>query len=926
MSAHRFLALIAALGCATSSAQTPPAAPQSSQPVAAAPAPTGAAPKKLVTVEGITEYALPNGLRVLLFPDDSKPTVTVNVTYFVGSRHEGYGETGMAHLLEHMLFKGTTKHENPWKELKDHGANFNGSTWVDRTNYFETVPAEGGNLEWAIEMEADRMIHSRVAKEDLAKEFSVVRNEFEKDENDPHGILEQRMYASAYEWHNYGKSTIGSRADIERVPIENLRAFYTKYYQPDNAMLVVAGKFDAQKTLDLITKTFGAIPRPGRQLSPTYTIEPPQDGEHDVVLRRTGDIQLVGLMYHGVAGADEDHVAEEAIVHILTAQPSGRLYKALVEKGLATAVGGNAYEWADPGMMQFDATVRLEKSAEAVKKAMIEVVENLGKGKIGDDEVERFKTKALKDIELGMADSGRIGVELSEWAAMGDWRLMFIHRDRVKALTADRVKRVAATFFKQANRTVGLFQPTKQPERAPQPPTIEVAKLVEGYKGGAAMSQGEKFEATIANIEKRTARSTLPSGAKLALLSKKTRGNAVTVSISVHFGREADVKGKTTAAGIIPQMLMRGTKKHTYQQLKDEFDKLKAQVSFGAGGMSVNAANASTIRITTVRDNLPAVLALVAECLQQPTFPKDQFEIVRKEEIAQFEEQLQEPQTLAFQTVFRRLNPFPKGDVRYVPTLAEEIEMLRATKLEDVVALHKNLWGASNAEISVVGDFDDEKVKATLAQELGKWKSPKPFERIATPYKETSPGDEVIKTPDKQMAIIGAANRIAVRDDDPDYPALLLINHLLGGGAQSRLSDRLRQKEGLSYAAFSFIAADPFDKNGLFVAGAICAPQNTDKAMTAMMEELDKLVKSGVPDKELSEAKHSYKLFFENQLANNNYVANMLAGELYTKRTGEYYQKLNDRIQALTTSDLERAIHKYFHPDKLFKVKAGDLK
>jgi zinc protease len=370
-------------------------------------------------------------------------------------------------------------------------------------------------------------------------------------------------------------------------------------------------------------------------------------------------------------------------------------------------------------------------------------------------------------------------------------------------------------------------------------------------------------------------------------------------------------------------MLMRGTKKHTYQQLKDEFDKLKAQISFGSQGQ---AANASAVHITTVRDNLPQVLALVAECLQQPTFPKDQFEIVRKEEIAQLEEQLQEPQTLAFTTVFRRLNPFPKGDVRYVPTIAEEIEMLRATKLEDVVKLHKNLWGASNSEISVVGDFDEGQVKEVLAKELGHWKSPKPFERIATPFKETAPGDEVIKTPDKQMAIIGAANRIAVRDDDPDYPALLLINHLLGGGGQSRLSDRLRQKDGLSYGTFSFVQADAFDKNGVFVAGAICAPQNADKAMTAMMEELEKLVKGGVPDKELGEAKHSYKLFFENQLANNNYVANMLAGELYTKRTGEYYQKLNDRIQALTTSDLEKVIHKYFHSDKLFKVKAGDLK
>jgi zinc protease len=926
-------ALVGAVGCATAAARpqaggAPPGSAAAGTAATLATAAPASGARALTTVEGITEYQLPNGLRVLLFPDSSKPTVTVNVTYFVGSRHEGYGESGMAHLLEHMLFKGTTKHQNPWKELKDHGALFNGSTWVDRTNYYETVPSEGGNLEWALELEADRMINSRISAEDLSHEFSVVRNEFEMGENDPRGILEQRMYAAAYEWHNYGKSTIGSRSDIERVPVDNLRAFYQRFYQPDNAILVVAGKFDPQKTLGEIGKTLGAIPRPSRKLNATYTVEPAQDGEHQVMLRRTGDVAVVGLMYHGVASADEDHVAEEALVHLLTAQPSGRLYKALVEKGLAASVEGAAYDWAEPGMFQLSAAVRLDKAdrVEQVRQRMIELVERLGRGKIGDDEVERFKTKALKDFELGMANSGHIGVELSEWAAAGDWRLLFVHRDRVKKLTAEQVRRFAAAHFKQSNRTVGVFQPTKAPDRSPLPPPVDVASLVKDYKGEKAMAEGENFDATIENIEHRTTRSQLPSGAKIALLPKKTRGAAVTVGITVHFGREADVRGKTVAASLLPQLLLRGTQKHTYQQLKDELDKLKAQVSFGAGGIGGESANASSIHITTIRDNLPAVLGLVAECLKQPVFPKDQFEIVRKEEIAQLEEQLQEPQALAFTTVFRRLTPFPKDDVRYLPTIAEQIERLRAARLADVTALHHNLWGASNTEISVVGDFDGSQIKNVLARELGDWKSPRPYERIAVPFKDTPGGDETIKTPDKQMAVVGAAHRIAVRDDDPDYPALLLINHLLGGGGQSRLSDRLRQKEGLSYAAFSFVHADPFDRNGVFFAGAICAPQNADKAMAAMLDELDKLLKSGVPEKELAEAKHSYKLLFANQLASNSFVADMLSGELHTKRTGEYYQKLNDRIQALSAAELERVLHEYFHPAKLFKIKAGDLK
>src|SRR5690554_4244363 len=205
--------------------------------------------KKIATVEGITEYQMDNGLKVLLFPDNSSQTITVNITYLVGSRHEGYGEKGMAHLLEHMVFKGTPNHPDIPKELSSHGARPNGTTWYDRTNYFETFNATDENLDWALDLEADRMVNSYVAQKDLESEFSVVRNEFERGENSPVGVLMEKVINAGFLWHNYGNSTIGNRSDIERVPIDNLKAFYKKYYRPDNAVLMVTGKFDTDKTL-----------------------------------------------------------------------------------------------------------------------------------------------------------------------------------------------------------------------------------------------------------------------------------------------------------------------------------------------------------------------------------------------------------------------------------------------------------------------------------------------------------------------------------------------------------------------------------------------------------------------------------------------------------------------------------------------------
>jgi predicted Zn-dependent peptidase len=354
----------------------------------------------VTSVEGISEYVLGNGMHVLLFPDPSKDTVTVNVTYLVGSRMEGYGETGMAHLLEHMLFKGSPKHPKVWEELQKRGAANNASTWYDRTNYFETMPAKDDNLAWALEIEADRMLNANVAQADLDKEFSVVRNEFEIGENEPDAVLSERMWSTAYLWHNYGKSTIGSRADIEKVPATSLRRFYKKYYRPDNAVLIITGKFEAGAALAHVARSFGGLANPPAPLERTYTTEPVQDGERVVTLRRTGDVQVVGLAYHVSAAADPEFPAVEAIGQILTDEPSGRLYVALVKTGLATSVSANVLPLHDPGVLELSATVPAGKSIDVVRDKMIAIVEGFARSKITDEEIARFKAQSKKQFKL----------------------------------------------------------------------------------------------------------------------------------------------------------------------------------------------------------------------------------------------------------------------------------------------------------------------------------------------------------------------------------------------------------------------------------------------------------------------------------------------------------------------------------------------
>ena len=886
---------------------------------------------KVTAVEGITEYRMDNGLRVLIFPDQSKPTVLVNITYLVGSRLEGYGETGMAHLLEHMLFKGTPSRSDVWKLLQDHGANFNGTTWWDRTNYFEELPASAENLDFALALEADRMVNSKIAAEDLAKEFSVVRNEFEKTENQPDIVLEDKVLATAFEWHNYGKSTIGSRSDIERVPIENLRAFYKRYYQPDNAILIVAGKFDEKRAMDLVARYFGAIPRPARKLPQTWTVEPIQDGERQVTVRRSGDVAIVELAYHGVAGADADKVAEDAIVDILTNKPSGRLYKALVEKGIASEVSGTAYPMAEPGVILFSAKAGKNGSPREIRDTMTSIIEAFGtsgSSPIRKEEIDRWRAGFNREFDLILTETAKTGVVLSEFAAMGDWRLLYLMRDRVKTTTAEDIARVAKAFLKPTNRTLGLFLPTKEADRAPLPPVPDVAGMLKDYKGSAASQAGnvgEAFVATVDNIEKRTAREELPGGLKLALLPKKTKGGQVRLALTVRFGNEADLKGKVEAASLLPEMLLRGTRKHSFEQLKDKLDLLKAEVSFGHSHGSPSTVNVAQVHVKTVRENLSAVIELLGEMLREPAFGKKDFESLRAEMLSKLEEQLSDPIANASVLLMQRLLPFPPDDVRYTPTVKESTERLRKVSAADLASLHKHLWGASAAQLSVVGDFDPATVKADIAKAIATWKSPKPYQRIPLPFHASKPGDDTINTPDKEMAFVAAGQALEARDDDPAYPALYLFNYMLGGSPTSRLFLRLRQKEGISYGAFSQLLAHPIDKSAFFFAGAIAAPANMDKAMTGLLAEIEAMVRGGVSDKELADAKKSYAKVWEGRIAEDDFVLGELNQGLFLGRTLTYWQDLNSKIEKLTAADVNVAVRKFIDPDRLAKVRAGDL-
>ncbi|MDR6583560.1 insulinase family protein [Herbaspirillum sp. BH-1] len=867
------------------------------------------------SAEGISEYRFANGFKLLLLPDDSKPTVTVNITYLVGSRHENYGETGMAHLLEHLMFKGSPRYPAIPQEFSKRGMNFNGTTWLDRTNYYETFQAGQDNLQWAIAMEADRMVNSRIARKDLDSEMTVVRNEFEAGETSPSRVMLKRMQSVAYDWHSYGRNTIGARSDIENVRIENLQAFYRTYYQPDNAVLLIAGKFAPAEVLQWVNQTFGRLPRPKRKLPEFWTVEPTQDGERQFAIRRRGDLQLVALGYKMPSALHPDATALSFASDILADTPNGRLHKSLVETGLATAVYSMQLSGFAPGLQMIVAQLKAGVDIEPVKQAMIAAVESFSTTPPTAEEVARLHRESGNNFETLQNNPQQMAVAMSNAIARGDWRLVFIDRDLEQRLGSADIAAAAARYFRRDNRTVGLYLPEDHPQRSEVPAAPSVEALLAQYQPRPAIASGEAFDPAPGNIEQRTTRIAPEqpphASLNLALLPKKSRGQTVSVSMNLEFGDAQGLFGQRAVAQLTAAMLLRGTEKLDRRQLADEFTRLKI--------------NGNVYRFQTTRDNLVPALALAGEVLRHPRMDPAEFTQLKNETLAALEATRKEPDARAAEALQLHFDHYPSGDWRAAQTLEQRIAAVQAVTLEQVKAFHQRFYGASHGELAIVGDFDVQATRAAIDQAFAGWASPAPYARVLHTWADIPAKRIVIDTPDKENGVYLARQNIRLRDDDPDYPALAVANYLLGGSSlKSRLADRIRQQDGLSYGINSGLQVGAISDAGYFSVRAIAAPQNLDKVDAAVREEIIRLIKDGFTDEELLRAKSGILQQRNQQRAGDGGIATSWTALMNLDRSFLWQQQLDLKLADLTLAQLNAAVRKYLDPARMTVVIARD--
>ncbi len=877
---------------------------------------------KIAAVEGITEYQMDNGLKVLLFPDNSSQTITVNITYLVGSRHEGYGEKGMAHLLEHMVFKGTPNHPDIPKELSARGARPNGTTFYDRTNYFETFNATDENLIWALDLEADRMVNSYIAKKDLDSEFSVVRNEFESGENSPFRVLWQTVSNAAFQWHNYGKTTIGNRSDIERVPIENLQAFYKKFYRPDNAVLMITGKFEEARVLELVEEKFGVLKNPDMPLRDSYTEEPAQDGERRVTVSRVGDLQIVSGMYHTPAGSHEDYAGIGLLENILGDTPSGRLYKKLVDAKKASSLFTLTPFTKEPGYMYVHIEVPSDKNADEVETIFKQTMDNFEP--ITQEELDRAKANIAKEIDEISRDSNFLGTYMSEFIGAGDWRLAFIYRDRVENMTLDKINEIAKKYFIPTNRTIGRFVPTKDPIRVSVPHTENLEALVADYKGKESKGTGEAFDVSYDNIEGRLDNGVLFDRVEYGFIEKENRGETVILSFNMRNGDVESLTNKGMAPSLTASLLDKGTTSKSRQEIEDELSRLKSSLRFNGRNGNIYVSLEST------EENLMGTMALMSEIIKNPSFDEAELDKIKTQRLASLEENRTQPNFLASNRLGELNDKYPKGHPLASMSIEEQIEAINSVTKKDVQEFYDSFYGLGRTTLIAIGNFDSQAVKQFIDDEFKGFESKVSYAEIKDPFIPNKPVNENILTPDKKNAITLGVLGVEMSEYDDDYAALNIAGEILGGGfLNSRIADRLRQKDGVSYGAGGSlnVDGDKKDKNSSFFVYAIYNPDNLDKVQLGFKEEIARYISNGITEEELKNSVNGWVQGKNVSRAKDNELSSLVNNNIYYNRNMSFHKDLEAKVKTLTVSDVNAAIKKYMKPfSEWTVVNAGDFK
>ncbi len=934
--------------------------------------------------DGVAEFRLENGMKVLLVENRVAPVVTVLVLYKVGSRNEAVGYTGSTHLLEHMMFKGTptfNKSNNTQiaGTLQKIGADFNATTWYDRTNYFETVPSD--QLELAIKLEADRMRNSLIADSDRQSEMTVVRNELERGQNEPAEVLDEAVYATAFHEHPYHHPTIGWRSDVEGVPTSRLKEFFDTFYHPNNATTVIVGDFDRANALLLVDKYFGAHPASQKPIPEVYTAEPPQQGERRLVIRRAGELALIQIAFHtpAVLGqmtvlSNEELAARATnppeendifpLVVLSAAMSNGvtsRLYQSLVENELAVSVQTNADQHRDPGLFNIYATVSPGVDAEKVEAAILAELQKVAAEGLTTAEVEKAKRQILASEAFGRDGTFNIAVQISEAEAIADWRFYRDYSANISKVTPADIQRVAGLYLTEDNRTVGHFipkqsgngngtqsaaaslflsdirnafprsvkfydEPDAEKYSAAAVEATDASLIAQPSSSHAAQQESSQRDGasqpnTSDGVSKpgfasRILRHQLPNGATLLALENRATPT-VAVRGSLRAGSYFEPHDKPGLAQITAEMLSRGTKRRSKLEVADDLESVGADIDFSTDPFAVN------IVARSLSQDLPLVINTLSEELREPAFPLEELDKLKLQMIASIQEQQASTRYRSYERfsslIFDETNPY------YVAPGPKLIASIGSITVDDVQNFYSRRYGGRSLILTIVGNVDLATLPASFAEAFGSFGGPSDVEvEVEDPIQQTATQREIVLLKDKANVDILIGSAAPLRRSSEDFYSAVLANSALGQSTlSSRLGLQVRDKEGLTYGINSSFSAPSLAAGPWFI-GVSVNPGNVERAIESALEVVRDYVENGMRPEELEDEKSAAIGSFKVGLATNRGLARAIWNAEYYGLGLDYLDNYPDIIKSVSLEQVNTAIRKYFRPDHITIVIAGD--
>ncbi len=867
-----------------------------------------------VTVEsGIEELHLrANGLRVLLAPDPTVPVTAACVVYHVGSRNEAVGHTGSTHLLEHLMFKGSRAFDpragRPIaRTLERVGASFNATTWFDRTNYYETLPAE--HLELALELEADRMRHALLRADDLASEMTVVRNEFERGENDPFDVLLKDSFAIAFREHPYHHPTIGWRSDIEGASIERLREFYDTFYYPDNATLILVGGIERDAALDLVDRHFGGLPRAPRPIDHGVTQEPAQEGERRFVIRRAGEVGWVVTSWRVPAAAHPDTHALAVLADALSGGVTSRLHQKLVEPGRCLDAQAVAWQLRDPGLFQVFATLNQGVAHAEVEAVLRDEMAAVARDGLHEVELDRARMQVEAQTAYHRDSPSQVAAGLSEAISCAHWRHYVDYLEKIRTVTLGDVQRVAQAYFHDDAISVGQFIP----------------KDGTGVGGGITAPGAPLLRPRPCTLRPALApqviEAPLPGGARVLLLPRK--GNpTVHLQGSLLAGHGLVGPERWTAASLLPDMLERGTVAHDRMALARTVEDRGIELDISGEGFNPFEVFVSGRCLSR---HLELVLRLAVEMLRTPTFPADELEKLRTLRLGELAQVNEDTFLRAFESFSRIV--YPPGHPYCRRPLDERRRAIEALARDHLAEVHRALYGPASQVLAIVGDFDPGAAVATLVELLAGWEGgiPVPPELSRRGPNDAEPGAAREPMADKPNLDVVLGHPGGLRRTDGDFLAALLGNAVLGQSTlSSRLGQRLRDREGLTYGVVSrFFGASLAD--GPWATTFSVAPTALERALTVCREEIARFVADGPSDAELADERAAMAGSFRVSLATPAGMAREIARLARHGLPMSLLDSLPEQVLGTTRDEVLAATRAHIAPKSLSVAAAGSL-